>query len=151
MLAIYVIMRIYFEISLSMLWEVSSTTNLSIFCLLTALAWGAIRLITIRSKADLSDQSAWGFGQVLSVLVLVLPFLSLAEQLFTKEATNGGNRDTSNTVSYRESTEFAEFLTTSKLRTRKSIRNAFRYIVVISSNLESVVSKSSSISGVESR
>ena len=41
---------------------------------------------------------------------LVLLFLSLSEQLFTKEVTNEGNRDTSNTVSYRESTELAEFL-----------------------------------------
>ena len=50
------------------------------------------------------------FGQVLSVLLLVLLFLSLSERLFTKEVTNEGSRDTSNTVSYRQSTELAEFL-----------------------------------------
>jgi hypothetical protein len=124
MLAIYVILRIYFEISLSMLWEVSYITNinplvlvkmtnftfLKIFCLLTALAWGAIRLITIRSKANLSGESTWGFGQVLAVLLLVLPFLSLSEQLFTKEAANEREADTMNTISYQRSTEFTEFL-----------------------------------------
>lgn len=81
-----------------------------IFWLLSALAWGVIRLVVTRAQANIPDESVWGFGQVLAVLLLVLPFFSLGEQLITDVATDEGDEDASNTAFCHENTERAEFL-----------------------------------------
>lgn len=50
---------------------------------MAALAWGTIRLLTIWTASGLLEQEIWGFGQVMALLLIALPFLSLSEQLFT--------------------------------------------------------------------
>jgi hypothetical protein len=58
-----------------------------------AIAWGTIRLFyspwedvygsveTIESQNNLSQQDIWGFGQVVVLILLLLPFLSFAGTL----------------------------------------------------------------------
>ena len=44
------------------------------------LAWGTIQLIsTMKSKYD---GNSWGFGQVFSIILLVLPVLSIGQSYF---------------------------------------------------------------------
>ena len=50
---------------------------------MAALAWGTIRLLTIWTASGLLEQEIWGFGQVMALLLIAVPFLSLSEQLFT--------------------------------------------------------------------
>lgn len=50
---------------------------------MAALAWGTIRLLTTWTASGLLEQEIWGFGQVMALLLIALPFLSLSEQLFT--------------------------------------------------------------------
>ena len=50
---------------------------------MAALAWGTIRLLATWTSVNLPEQNVWGFGQVMAILLIALPFLSLSEQLFT--------------------------------------------------------------------
>lgn len=58
------------------------------FWLLTVLAWGTIRLLTTWTSADLLEGNVWGFGQVMALLLIALPFLSISERLFTSTSSS---------------------------------------------------------------
>ena len=50
-----------------------------------ALAWGSVRiyrgraLVRVLDSDALAEENVWGFGQVLAVMILALPFVSLFE------------------------------------------------------------------------
>lgn len=50
----------------------------------TALLWGTLRLIGLRVVSKLQEESKWGFGQILPVLLLFLPLWSLYGKVFGK-------------------------------------------------------------------
>ena len=59
---------------------------LQITWLTVALVWGTIAVLGDRNKAfsydqngPLSEQNAWSFGQIVPVVLLLLPFLALVE------------------------------------------------------------------------
>jgi hypothetical protein len=63
------------------LWT-SLTRNTKLFWILAALVWGTIRLFTTWTSSKMVEEKLWGFGQVLALLLIALPFLSLSEKLF---------------------------------------------------------------------
>lgn len=46
----------------------------------TALAWGTLKLIGLRIGASVNEESKWGFGQILPVLLSLLPLWSIYEK-----------------------------------------------------------------------
>ncbi|KAH8752416.1 hypothetical protein BGZ57DRAFT_965715 [Hyaloscypha finlandica] len=74
--ACYILLKVMFDLGQSMLLE--------IFWLIAGLAWGTLRLISTWTAAHPEDETVWSFGQVLALLLLALPFLSLSENLFKK-------------------------------------------------------------------
>lgn len=55
----------FYETGNSMVWE--------ILWLSAALAWGTVRLMGLRAQSQIADEDQWGFGQVLPLLLSVLP------------------------------------------------------------------------------
>lgn len=55
----------FYETSNSMLWEV--------VWLSAALAWGTLRLIGLRAQSNVADEDQWGFGQILPLVLSILP------------------------------------------------------------------------------
>lgn len=47
-----------------------------LFWMSVALAWGTLRLIGLRIGAKLHEESKWGFGQILPILLSFLPLWS---------------------------------------------------------------------------
>jgi hypothetical protein len=92
MMAAYILLKVMYEISTSMIWEVRITSDLKYSMKLTlrykllwltgALAWGTLRLLATWQSSHLLEENLWGFGQVMALLLIALPFLSLSEQLF---------------------------------------------------------------------
>ncbi|KAL8887468.1 MAG: hypothetical protein Q9215_004974, partial [Flavoplaca cf. flavocitrina] len=58
-----------YEVGDSMIWE--------ILWLSAALAWGVLRLVGLRIQTQLEDEDHWGFGQVLPLLLSLLPIWCL--------------------------------------------------------------------------
>ena len=52
-----------------------------------ALAWGTTRLFFTRSIAeqDTFKENTWGFGQLIPVILLALPILSIGESYYGKQ------------------------------------------------------------------
>lgn len=90
----YVVSKALYEVGDSMLWEVCSFDTLNIpnvifFCsirlilsmqiiwLLAALTWGIIKLVLRRTEVKLDGEHVWGFGQILSVFLSILPMWSI--------------------------------------------------------------------------
>ena len=48
---------------------------------MVALAWGTLRLLSTWFSARISEESGWGFGQVIALSLLGLPLLSFSEEL----------------------------------------------------------------------
>ena len=59
---------------------------LQITWLAVALVWGTIAVLRDRNGPDaegaLSEQNAWSFGQIVPVVLLLLPFLALVEVFY---------------------------------------------------------------------
>ena len=58
-------------------------TSILICC--GGLAWGTTQILALRSTVDpkvLKEENTWGFGQLLPVLLLAVPFLAYADGLF---------------------------------------------------------------------
>lgn len=66
-----------YETSNSVLWEV--------MWLGAALAWGTLRLIGFRLEATVQDEDSWGFGQVLPLMLSLLPVWSFFNTFFDTE------------------------------------------------------------------
>lgn len=91
---IYVLMKSAYEIHGSMLWEVSfnvqSTSSIfvaktpvcQIVWLVSALAWGTLRLIALQVISDLPEEARWGFGQIPPVILSLLPLWSIYTLLY---------------------------------------------------------------------
>ena len=58
-----------YEVGDSMIWE--------ILWLSAALAWGVLRLVGLRIQTQLEDEDHWGFGQILPLLLSLLPIWCL--------------------------------------------------------------------------
>ncbi len=58
---------------------------------------------TERSQANLPQESVWGFGQVFSVLLLVLQLLPTAKQFFVETTSPDVGTDSSNPEARTES------------------------------------------------
>ncbi|KAL9601181.1 MAG: hypothetical protein Q9219_002681 [cf. Caloplaca sp. 3 TL-2023] len=65
LLAILTLAEACYETGNSMIWE--------IVWLGAALAWGTLRLIGLRAQSHIADENQWGFGQVLPLVLSVLP------------------------------------------------------------------------------
>lgn len=50
---------------------------MQIIWLLAALAWGVIKLVVRRTEVTLDGEHVWGFGQILSVFLSILPMWSI--------------------------------------------------------------------------
>lgn len=50
---------------------------MQIIWLLAALAWGIIKLVVRRTEVKLDGEHVWGFGQILSVFLSILPMWSI--------------------------------------------------------------------------
>lgn len=50
---------------------------MQIIWLLAALAWGIIKLVVLRTEVKLDAEHVWEFGQILSVLLSILPMWSI--------------------------------------------------------------------------
>ena len=84
MLLSYVLSKAFYEIFNSMLWEVRTHKENQgylfklklcdkLFWMSVPLAWGTLRLIGLRIGAKLHEESKWGFGQILPILLSFLP------------------------------------------------------------------------------
>ncbi|PVH69724.1 hypothetical protein DL98DRAFT_598415 [Cadophora sp. DSE1049] len=77
--SIFVVLLATFDLYSSMLWEIT--------WLAFALAWGSVRifhsrtLVQVRGSEALVEENVWGFGQVLAVMILALPLVSLYETI----------------------------------------------------------------------
>lgn len=89
----YVLSKAFYEIGGSMLWEVYTSKEnpcylsklilcYKIFWMAAALVWGTLRLIGLRISNKHQEESKWGFGQILAVLLLFLPLWSVYQSLF---------------------------------------------------------------------
>ena len=65
LLTVIVLAEAFYEIWESMLWE--------ILWLASALVWGTLRFIELRHFPDFVGEASWGFGQVLALVLCVLP------------------------------------------------------------------------------
>lgn len=80
-----------------MVWEVSiesyhqtllsshaNTRSSQIFWLISGLAWGTIRLVALRVQSDSLGlgEGIWGFGQILPLLLSVLPLWSIYSSIY---------------------------------------------------------------------
>lgn len=63
----------FYEIGNSMLWE--------ILWLAAALVWGTLRLVQHRYHSSLAGENTWGFGQVLALILSILPLWSFFSTL----------------------------------------------------------------------
>lgn len=50
---------------------------MQIIWLFAALAWGIIKLVVRRTEVELNEEYVWGFGQILSVFLSILPVWSI--------------------------------------------------------------------------
>ncbi|KAL9592956.1 MAG: hypothetical protein Q9219_007702 [cf. Caloplaca sp. 3 TL-2023] len=73
LLVFITIYEAFCEIANSMLWE--------IFWLAAALVWGTLKVIAHRQQSYLADENTWGFGQILALLLSVIPFWSFVSSL----------------------------------------------------------------------
>lgn len=55
---------------------------MQIIWLLSALAWGIIKLVVHRAAVHLDEEHMWGFGQILSVFLSILPMWSILSGLY---------------------------------------------------------------------
>lgn len=89
--AIFVCLRVFYDISGSMLLE--------IIWLTFAIAWGTIKVWSTRAVAefnfngfgitlnqDMTQENAWSFGQTLPLVLLLLPLLSMAQAYLDDDA-----------------------------------------------------------------
>ena len=105
LLSIYCLLKVAADLYGSVLWEVCCCSLFSAGILLAdgrqitwlalALAWGTICVLRDRGSEDSSignltslvdQEDAWGFGQVISVMLLALPIVSFSEVIYSKLA-----------------------------------------------------------------
>ena len=55
---------------------------MQIIWLLAALAWGIIKLVVRRTELNLAEEHVWGFGQILSVFLSILPMWSIFSGIY---------------------------------------------------------------------
>lgn len=87
--------KVLYDIYASMLWEVCVPiailggvmrilTSSKIIWLVSALAWGTRNLFAVRVANNIDAESSWGFGQIFTVILLVLPLLGTVETFYGK-------------------------------------------------------------------
>lgn len=69
LLLIITLAEAFYEAGDSMIWE--------ILWLSAALVWGTLRLVGLRIQMDVPDENLWGFGQILPLLLSILPIWCL--------------------------------------------------------------------------
>lgn len=72
--------KILYNVYASMLWE--------IVWLISALAWGTRNLLVVRVANNINAESAWGFGQIFVVILLVLPLLGTMETFYERQLSS---------------------------------------------------------------
>lgn len=84
LLVIITMAEAFYETGNSMLWE--------IVWLSAALAWGTLRLMGLRAQSHIADEDQWGFGQVLPLVLSVLPIWWLFTLSFDSKRTTNAKR-----------------------------------------------------------
>lgn len=92
---IYVLLKAFYDVYQSLLWEVSNNRRKrecslwtdwcgQILWLALALIWGTSRLVQTRihEASYHSEMNVWSFGQILPVILLILPLLSIGQNYF---------------------------------------------------------------------
>lgn len=78
LLLLYVLAKAGYEMNESMLWE--------IIWLIAGMVWGSLKLIGLRLQVkygvDLNEESVWGFGQILSVSLTILPLWTIYAKVY---------------------------------------------------------------------
>ena len=75
--SLYIILWFSFEISISL--------NISLWICGGGLMWGTLKILLVRRNThsspdrDWSEESKWGFGQILPMLLLILPWFAILE------------------------------------------------------------------------
>lgn len=92
---LYVLLKILFDSSQSMLWEVRTVSvpkshhnrtslliSYKIIWLIFAIAWGTKNLFLTRAWSTMNAENTWRFGQMFPMVLLALPLLSTLETYY---------------------------------------------------------------------
>ena len=58
-----------------------------ILWLVGALAWGTLRIIALKILSNVPGEGDWGFGQILPLLLSVLPIWSICSSIYGKKVS----------------------------------------------------------------
>ncbi|KAL8658246.1 MAG: hypothetical protein Q9226_001156 [Calogaya cf. arnoldii] len=72
LLTVLAIAEAFFEVGNSVFWE--------LLWLSSAAIWGTLRLAGLRRTTPLSDEASWGFGQILALILCVIPILDFVRR-----------------------------------------------------------------------